>query len=552
MDRSSNNTSNDTSQDSLYSGVDFGSHGDNEIVDLTTRHSSPGISTPAPSRHRSPNSLDTLVEDTLSEETLLALGIAIGEIRAQREIERRLEEEARQLEYAQQLQRQFSTELLDVTAGTPTASTTHVINLPSPPHVTMPPSPPQLQRTLAQTSSSANNNRGAIGAPNANSFGKRGSLPSNNESQSKRQRFNGPATAPTIGQHMIPSSSSSSAESSLENSNVAIPTITGHNSQRHPIEPLPTPPLPAATLPTPPLPAAPLLVQHLPKSRKEEGESMRKQAVEDLLSSHNGSTGNHHIDATQAPASSNLKVNLMEHQKTGYNWMCQKEDSDLKGGLLADDMGLGKTIQSLALITGRPCTDAPPPITRPYPYSEPPQIKSKATLIICPINLVSQWAHEIETKTENLAVYKHQGYRRLTNPYEIASYDVIVMPYSIVSNDLDPNTTVRPAGKTGCLTSITFHRVILDEAHVIKNWSTITARNCIRIKATYRWCLTASPVQARIDDMYGLFAFLKIQPYCDHNVFRQQILLPMSQGVSVADKIQSVMKIICLRRLKNA
>jgi hypothetical protein len=299
------------------------------------------------------------MEDTLSEEALLALGITIGEIRAQQEIERRLEEEARQFEYAQQLQRQFSMELLDVTVDTPTASTTHTINLPSPPHVTIPPSPPQLQRTLAQTSSSANNNRGAICAPNANSFGKRRSLPSNNESQNKRQRSEGPATTSTIGQHMIPSSSSSSAESSsvllpgetanLGNSNVA---ITGDNSQPHPIEPLPTPPLPAAPLPTPPLPTAPLsaaplptaplLVQHLPKSRKEEGEKMRKQAVENLLSSHDDSNGNHPIDATQAPVSSNLKVNLMEHQKAGYNWMCQKEDSDLKGGLLADDMGLGK------------------------------------------------------------------------------------------------------------------------------------------------------------------------------------------------------------------
>jgi hypothetical protein len=151
---------------------------------------------------------------------------------------------------------------------------------------------------------------------------------------------------------MIPSSSSSSAESSsilspgetviLENSNVAILAITGDNSQPHPIEPLPTPPLPAATLPTEPISAEPLLVQHLPKSRKEEGENMGKQAVEDLLSSRDDSTGNHHIDATQAPVSSSLKVNLMEHQKAGYNWMCQKEDSDLKGGLLADDMGLGR------------------------------------------------------------------------------------------------------------------------------------------------------------------------------------------------------------------
>jgi hypothetical protein len=90
---------------------------------------------------------------------------------------------------------------------------------------------------------------------------------------------------------------------------------------------------------------------------------MGKQAVEDLLSSRDDSTGNHHIDATQAPVSSSLKVNLMEHQKAGYNWMCQKEDSDLKGGLLADDMGLGK-------VTGkgnmRHFTHSLSPFFRPY------------------------------------------------------------------------------------------------------------------------------------------------------------------------------------------
>jgi SNF2 family DNA or RNA helicase len=221
----------------------------------------------------------------------------------------------------------------------------------------------------------------------------------------------------------------------LENGNLVIPSSTDDNSQ-----PPHQPQSLTAPLPTPPLSTASLPAQPLLKSLNNVGEKMRNQTVKDLLSAQDTSTGGHHVEATQVPISSNLKVALMEHQKTGYNWMCQKEDSELKGGLLADDMGLGKvigkdkscyyslylpflqTIQSLALITGRPCTGAPP-ITPPYIPETIPPVKSKATLILCPISLVSQWAQEIEAKTENLAVYKHQGPNRLTNPYAIASYD---------------------------------------------------------------------------------------------------------------------------------
>lgn len=428
MSSSSSNTTNSNGvfQDSTYSRVDLGSYGGVEIVDLVTPHSSPGVSA-APSIDHFPNDLNTLEEATLSEETLLALGIDIGEIRAQRDIERGFE--ARQLEYALQLQSQLNMELRIVTTGTPTASTTSTA------HAATPPSPPQPQRTHAQTSSSANPNRGAIEAPSVNSPSKRRTIYSDTQLQNKRQRFNGAAaTTPTTDQHMIPSSSSSSEwrpsllpgeTSILENGSLVIPTSTDDNSQ------IPEQPQSlTASLPT----------QSLSKSWKEAGKKMRKQTVKDLLSAQEITTGGQHIEATQVPISSNLKVALMEHQKAGYNWMCQKEDSELKGGLLADDMGLGKvigkgklcyyslyfpflqTVQSLALITGRPCTDAPL-VTPPYIRENILPVKSKATLIICPINLVSQWAQEVEAKTENLAVYKHQGSDRLTDPYAIASND---------------------------------------------------------------------------------------------------------------------------------
>lgn len=124
-------------------------------------------------------------------------------------------------------------------------------------------------------------------------------------------------------------------------------------------------------------------------------------------------------------------------------------------------------------------------------------IKSKATLVVCPVSLVAQWAREIITKTRpSLKVCIHHGPNRTHDPTELAAYDVIVTAYTTVASDLPPEDHRR-----GPLGRIKFHRVILDEAHTIKNRNTQMAAACCRLETTYRWCLTATPIQNRIDEL---------------------------------------------------
>ncbi|KAI8340055.1 SNF2 family N-terminal domain-containing protein [Chlamydoabsidia padenii] len=253
-----------------------------------------------------------------------------------------------------------------------------------------------------------------------------------------------------------------------------------------------------------------------------------------------------------------LKITLLEHQKVGFQWMSKQEASVNKGGMLTDDMGLGKTIQALAIIVSRRCQDAaalPDPMEMPHgrrkARMEP--FKVKTTLVICPVSLMDQWAQEIKYKTENLSVHIHHGTNRLNDPYEVAKYDVIITSYHSATGEF-PDDTSR--GYT-CLNPLIFHRVILDEAHTIKNRTTRAAKACYRINAIHRWCLTATPIQNKLEELFSLIYFLRIRPYCDWDRFRIDIVKPMknpssSTNKKVLKKVQVILKAIAIRRSKKA
>lgn len=61
--------------------------------------------------------------------------------------------------------------------------------------------------------------------------------------------------------------------------------------------------------------------------------------------------------------------------------------------------------------------------------------------------------------------------------------------------------------------SIKFHRLILDEAHSIKQRTTSVARACFALQSTYKWCLSGTPVQNRIGEFFSLLRFLEIKPF---------------------------------------
>ncbi|KAG0264464.1 hypothetical protein DFQ27_001201 [Actinomortierella ambigua] len=264
---------------------------------------------------------------------------------------------------------------------------------------------------------------------------------------------------------------------------------------------------------------------------------------------------------------------LLEHQKIGLTWLQKMEDGNNKGGILADDMGLGKTVQSIALIVSR--RGQPPATLQVWDdkmvYHAPPPpsalIKSKATLIVAPTALVYQWENEIISKTTPGLLKVHVHYlglkKRISDLQELARCDVIITSYGSLSGEMGFfDITGRRANKPiGDLFKLHFHRIILDEAHTIKNKATKAAIACTALQATYRWCLTGTPFQNKISELFSLIQFLRIRPYDEYVKFAHDIVNPIqrlktdhaseAQRVSAMHRLQALMKAICLRRSKK-
>ncbi|KAI1317887.1 hypothetical protein EDD11_007549 [Mortierella claussenii] len=268
-------------------------------------------------------------------------------------------------------------------------------------------------------------------------------------------------------------------------------------------------------------------------------------------------------DRTGTPEGMASHIALLEHQKIGLTWLQKMEDGTNRGGILGDDMGLGKTVQTMALIVSRPSDPIDDPVIWDdrKVYHEPPPanklVKTKATLVITPVALMYQWAEEIRTKTQPglLKVYVYHGSSKLADPELLRRYDVIITTIGTVAleaGNKEPNPLrCKPIGT---LFKCHFHRIVIDEAHIIKNKHTKSSQACSRMAATYRWCLTGTPIQNSIDELYSLIRFLDIKPYCDWDEFRDKISSPMKRAKQYGramHRVQALLKAICLRRTKT-
>ncbi|KAJ3050148.1 hypothetical protein HK097_008860 [Rhizophlyctis rosea] len=268
-----------------------------------------------------------------------------------------------------------------------------------------------------------------------------------------------------------------------------------------------------------------------------------------------------------------MTVNLLEHQKLGLEWMLKMERGDHKGGILADDMGMGKTVQSIATMVANPSNNP----------------KRKSTLVVAPVSLIYQWHAEILAKVRpgKLTVTIYHGQQKKKSLVALAQYDVVLTSFSTLAGEwpetkktrkstgrvtgfFDPDFDSREAEednetnepedpkvtrmRAGNLFKMKWHRVILDEAHSIKNKATRSAKACFNLEATYRWCLTGTPIQNNIGDLFSLIHFLGLRPYCDWTAFRKRIQEPFKRGrhKRALERVITLMKAICLRRSKTA
>jgi DNA repair protein RAD5 len=243
------------------------------------------------------------------------------------------------------------------------------------------------------------------------------------------------------------------------------------------------------------------------------------------------------------------------------------------GGILADEMGLGKTIQMLSLIhshksevvaqqTGQPVNGLPRMLPR---SSSSPSIASapKTTLVIAPMSLLAQWQSEAEnaSKEGTLKSIVYYGNDKMDNLQSSccesnlsSAPDVIITSYGVVLSEFS-QTKSRLGSRESHkgLFSLNFFRIILDEAHTIKNRQSKTAKACYELSAEHRWVLTGTPIVNRLEDLFSLVRFLRVEPWNNFSFWRTFITVPFESKdfMRALDVVQTVLEPLVMRRTKD-
>ncbi|KAI9847511.1 MAG: hypothetical protein M1837_002412 [Sclerophora amabilis] len=254
-----------------------------------------------------------------------------------------------------------------------------------------------------------------------------------------------------------------------------------------------------------------------------------------------------------------LDVKLLPHQIEGVYWMIDKEVGQRKngtlpkGGILADDMGLGKTLQSIALMLLNPRPSRPD--SAEWATRKLPEDLEKNTLVVAPLALIKQWEKEINSRvseSHRLRVCVHHGPQRNKRFQDLKKYDVVITTYQVLVSEHGSSSNQRDGVKTGCF-GLHWYRVILDEAHTIKNRNAKATQACYGLRAQYRWCLTGTPMQNNLDELQSLIKFLRIRPYSELAVWKDHITRPMAQGKGglAIKRLQYILKAFMKRRTKE-
>ena len=219
---------------------------------------------------------------------------------------------------------------------------------------------------------------------------------------------------------------------------------------------------------------------------------------------------------------------LRDYQVRGFSWLTYLERIGL-GACLADDMGLGKTIQVLATILEDKARN---PDVGP-------------TLLVAPTSVLGNWQREASRFAPSLSSMIHHGPRRAKVKKHfrasIRGVDVVIASFGVARLDV---TT---------LSSIAWHRVVVDESQNIKNPTAAVTKAVRRFKAPRRTALTGTPVENRLMDLWSLFSFINPGFLGTMTDFRKSVERPImrDRDRAAASRLRGMVQPFILRRMKT-
>ena len=243
------------------------------------------------------------------------------------------------------------------------------------------------------------------------------------------------------------------------------------------------------------------------------------------------------------------------------------------GGILADEMGLGKTIEMLSLMhTHRSDVATQASESGPSSITDLPRLPKNSssvvhapctTLVVAPMSLLAQWESEAAkaSRPGTLKTLVYYGSDKIANLQHLcceanaaSAPNLIITSYGIVLSEF--NQVASRGGNRGShggLFSLDFFRVILDEAHFIKNRQSKTAKACYGIDAQHRWVLTGTPIVNRLEDLFSLVHFLRVEPWSNFSFWKTFITVPFESKdfIRALDVVQTVLEPLVMRRTKD-
>jgi len=215
---------------------------------------------------------------------------------------------------------------------------------------------------------------------------------------------------------------------------------------------------------------------------------------------------------------------LRPYQQHGVEWLQHLRVHGLSG-FLADDMGLGKTAQTIAHIV----------------VEQDSGRLQQPALIVVPTSLVPNWTAELTKFAPHLRVAILHGLDRHERRGQLAGVHVVITTYMVLARDID------------AMKDQHWHMVVLDEAQAIKSPDAKATRAVCQLKAGQRLCLSGTPIENNLDELWSQFAFLMPGLLGARRDFSKRFRTPIEKKGSDVRRLQLIRRIkpFILRRTKS-